>query len=395
MIIIKIPHFFTPGAASGKFPSTPWTGLILILLLLTGGCSKKQAIVLPPAKVSVIKAIQTDVPIYEEFVAQVYGLSDVEIRTRVEGWVTAVRFKEGSVVQKGDLLYEIDDIQYKTRVDAAASDLAKANTEMVRAKNELDRVKPLTELNALSKQDLDNAEASYKAAVASAQAAKAVLENAQIELGYTKVRALIGGVIGISNARVGDYVSRASASSVLTTISDVQQVRVRFQISEREFLRIAKMTKEEIQKMRQIQLVLADGSLYPLNGTVDFANREIDPKTGTITVESTFMNPSGILRPGLFVKVRVLVSTYKGAVVIPQRAVFQLQSVFQVFSVTDSSTLKASMIETGPKSGEGWVVTKGLKAGDKVAIIGNAQLTLNSKIEEVPTAWPDSTATKK
>lgn len=365
------------------------------LIFLCASCTKKQALVLPPAKVSVIKAIQADVPIFEDFVAQVYGLSDVEIRTRVEGWVTGMHFKEGSQVAKGTLLYTIDDIQYKTRVDGAASDLAKARTEVVRTKNELERVKPLTELNALSKKDLDNADASYKAAVASEQAANSVLENARIELGYTKVYALIGGVIGISNARVGDYVSRTSASSVLTTISDVKDVRVRFQISEREFLRVAQMAKEEIQSMRKIQLVLADGSLYPQPGEVNFANREIDPKTGTITIESTFPNPKGILRPGLFVKVRVLLTTYKDAVMIPQRAVFQLQSIFQVFSVSDSSTLKASIIETGPKSGDGWVVTKGLKAGDKVAVIGNANLTLNSKIEEVPTVWPDSASAKK
>ena len=364
-------------------------------LILFAACAKKQTVVMPPAKVSVIKAVQADVPIYEDFVAQVYGLSDVEIRARVEGWITGVHFKEGSQVEKGSLLYTIDDIQYKTRVDAAASDLAKARTEVVRTKNELDRVKPLSDLNALSKKDLDNADASYKAAVASEQAANSVLDNTKIELGYTRVYAVIGGVVGISNARVGDYVSRASASSVLTTISDIQSVRVRFQISEREFLRIAQMAQEEIRRMRKVQLVLADGNLYAQTGEVNFANREIDPKTGTITVESSFPNPKGLLRPGLFVKVRVLLSTYKDAVVIPQRAVFQLQSVFQVFSVTDSSTLKASMIETGPKSGDGWVVTKGLKAGDKVAIIGNANLTLNSKIEEVVTAWPDTTSVKK
>ncbi len=370
-------------------------GSLLMLALIHAGCSKKQEVVMPPAKVSVVKAIQKDVPIYEEFVAQVYGLSDVEIRSRVEGWVTGVHFREGSQVSKGDLLYTIDDIQYKIRVDGAASDLARAKTEVVRTQNELERVRPLTELNALSKKDLDNADAAYKAALASEQAAKSVLENAKIELGYTHVYALIGGTIGISNARVGDYVSRIAASSVLTTISDVKSVRVRFQLSERELLRIARMAREEIQAMRKVELILADGSLYPLGGEVNFANREIDPKTGTITIESTFANPQGLLRPGLFVKVRVLFTTFKNAIMVPQRAVFQLQSVFQVFSVTDSSTLKASIIETGPKSGDGWVVTKGLKAGDKVAIIGNANLTLNSKIDEVATAWPDSTGNKK
>jgi len=369
-------------------------GVSIFLILVAIGCTKKQAVVMPPAKVTVIKAIQKDVPLYEEYVAQVFGLSDVEIRSRVEGWVTGVHFKEGSQVAKGDLLYTIDDIQYKTRVDGAASDLARSRTEVVRAKNELDRVKPLAQLNALSQKDLDNADAAYKAAVAEEQAAQSVLENAKIELGYTRVYALIGGVVGISNARVGDYVSRAGNTSVLTTVSEVKSVRVRFQLSEREFLRIARMAKEDIQRMKKVELLLADGTLYPLTGEVNFANREIDPKTGTITVESTFANPSGMLRPGLFVKVRVLFSTLKDAILIPQRAVFQLQSVFQVFSVTDSSTLKASMIEMGPKSGDGWVVTKGLKAGDKVAVIGNANLTLNSKIEEVATVWPDSTSDK-
>jgi membrane fusion protein (multidrug efflux system) len=364
------------------------------LMMVVVGCAKKQAVVMPPAKVTVIKAIQKDVPLYEEYVAQVFGRSDVEVRSRVEGWITSVNFKEGSQVSKGDLLYTIDDIQYKTRVDAAASDLAKARTEVVRAKNELNRVQPLAQLNALSQKDLDNADAAYKAAVAAEQASQSVLENSKIELGYCHVFALISGVVGISNARVGDYVSRVSTSSVLTTVSDIENVRVRFQLSEREYLRISRMALTDIQRMKKVELLLADGTLYPLSGEVNFANREIDPKTGTITVESTFANPKGLLRPGLFVKVRVLFSTFKDAILIPQRAVFQLQSVFQVFSVSDSSTLKASMIEMGPKFGDGWVVTKGLKAGDKVAVIGNANLTLNSKIEEVPTTWPDTTRVK-
>ncbi len=362
-------------------------GAILILV----GCAKKQTVVMPPAKVTVVKAIQKDVPLYEEYVAQVFGLSDVEIRSRVEGWVTGVHFKEGSQVNKGDLLYTIDDIQYKTKVDAAASDLARAKTEVVRAKNELNRVKPLTELNALSQKDLDNADAAYHAALAEEQAAKSVLENAQIELGYTKVHALIGGVVGISNARAGDYVSRLSSSSVLTTISDVKSVRVRFQISEREYLRISRMAFAEIQRMKKVELLLADGTLYPLPGEVNFANREIDPKTGTITVESTFPNSNGLLRPGMFVKTRVLFSTYANAVLVPQRSILQLQTLSQVFIVTDSSTLKAVIIETGPKVGDGWIVKKGLKSGDKVAIVGTVSLTPNSKIEQVEMKWPTDT----
>lgn len=364
--------------------------LILLLALSVAGCGKKETVILPPVKVNVVKAIENDVPLYEDFVAQVYGESDVAIRSRVEGWVTSVNFKEGSAVKKGDLLYIIDDVQYQTRVDREASNLTSAKTELVRAQNELNRVKPLTELNALSQKDLDNATAAYEAAQAQVKASEASLQNAKIEFGYTRVYAPFNGVVGISNVRVGDYASRAGSSSVLTTISSISGVRVRFQISEREYLRIAAMTKEELASARKnIQLILADGSIYSEKGEVNFADREIDPKTGTLTIEATFANPSGLLRPGMFVKTRVLLSTYPNAVMVPQRSVFQLQSLAQVFTVTDSSTLKVTIVETGPKVGDAWIIKKGIKAGDKVAVIGTASLTPQSKIEVVEMKWPD------
>lgn len=362
-------------------------GLILALL---AGCGKKEALVLPPQKVNVIKAIQQDVPLYEDFVAQVYGAADVDIRTRVEGWVTTIEFKEGSKVKKGALLYVIDDIEYKNRVDRAASELARAKTELVRADNELSRVRPLTELNALSKKDLDNAIASYDAAKAQVGATEATLQNAKVELGYTRVYAPFDGIAGISNVRVGDYVSRVGGSSVLTTVSSIEGVRVRFQISEREYLRIAQMTAEELASARKdVQLILADGSVYSEKGQINFADREIDPKTGTLTVEAIFSNPKGLLRPGLFVKTRVLMSTAQGAVLVPQRSVFQLQNLTQLYTVTDSSTLKATTVVTGPKVGDGWIIKSGLKPGDRVAVIGNASLTPNSKIEVVEIKWPE------
>jgi membrane fusion protein (multidrug efflux system) len=365
--------------------------VITLLILTVAACGKKtETVTLPPVKVNVVKAIENDVPLYEDFVAQVYGESDVDIRSRVEGWVTSVNFKEGSAVKKGDLLYVIDDVQYQTRVDREASNLASAQTELVRAQNELNRVKPLTELNALSQKDLDNAKASYEAAQAQVKAAEASLQNAKIEYGYTRVYAPFSGVVGISNVRVGDYASRAGASSVLTTISNISGVRVQFQISEREYLRIANMTQEEISSAKKnVQLLLADGSLYPEKGEVNFANREIDPKTGTLTIEAIFPNPKGLLRPGMFVKTRLLLSTYPNAVLVPQRSVFQLQSLAQVFTVSDSSTLKVTIVETGPKVGDAWIIKKGLKAGDKVAVIGTASLTPNSKIEAVEMKWPD------
>lgn len=373
-----------------KFLTLSKNALLLLIILVTACGKKDEAVTLPPVKVNIVKAVQSDVPLYEDFVAQVYGMSDVDIRSRVEGWVTSVNFKEGSSVKKGDLLYVIDDIQYQTRVDREASDLARAKTELVRAQNELSRVRPLTEMNALSQKDLDNAVASFEAAQAQVGATEASLQNARIELGYTRVYAPFDGIVGISNVRVGDYVSRMGGTSVLTTISSVSGVRVRFQISEREYLRIAQLTPEELSASKKnVQLILADGSTYQHKGEVNFADREIDPKTGTLTVEASFPNPEGLLRPGLFVKTRVLLNTYPGAVLIPQRSVFQLQNLAQVYVVTDSSTLKASSVETGPKVGDGWIIKKGLKAGDRVAVVGTVSLTPNSKIEPVEMKWPE------
>jgi membrane fusion protein (multidrug efflux system) len=366
--------------------------VLFLLVSVFAGCKEKAAVTLPPIKVNVVKAVVEDVPLYEDFVAQTYGLSDVEIRARVEGWVTSVNFKEGSAVKKGDLLYVVDDVQYKTRVDREASELAKSKTELVRSQNELSRVKPLTELNALSKKDLDNATASFEAAQAQVSASQASLSNAKIEYGYTRIYAPFDGIIGISNARVGDYVSRAGSTSVLATISSVGSVRVRFQISEREYLRIAKMSKEELTAAKKnVQLILADGSLYAHKGEVNFANREIDPKTGTLTIEAIFPNPDALLRPGLFVKTRVLLSTSPQAVLVPQRAVLQLQSLSQVFVVNDSSTLKTRIVEVGQKVDDAYIITKGLKAGDKVAVVGTLGLTPNSKIEEVEMKWREDT----
>ncbi|OOG73128.1 efflux RND transporter periplasmic adaptor subunit [Algoriphagus sp. A40] len=373
-----------------KFPintKTQFLGSLSLLFLLVA-CKEEVVTVAPPMQVNVVKAIQNDVPLYEEFVAQVYGKSDVDIRARVEGWVTSVNFKEGSVVKKGDLLYTIDDIEYKNNLDRQASEVTRAQTELVRAENELNRVRPLTEMNALSKKDLDNAVAEYEAAKAHVASTQSTLENAKIELGYTRVTSPFEGIIGISNVRVGDYVSRVGGTSVLTTISSVDGVRVRFQISEREYLRIAQLSPEELSNARKsVELLLADGTVFPEKGEIDFANREIDPKTGTLTIEASFPNPSGLLRPGLFVKTRVLLKTASAAVMIPQRAVFQLQNLNQVFTVSDSSTLKATTIEAGQKVGDAWIITSGLKPGDRVAIIGSAGLTANAKIEVIEQAW--------
>lgn len=372
------------------FSRPEWKYLIaLVAGSFLVGCKKAEVAAPPPIKVNVIKAVQQDVPLYEDFVSQVYGSSDVDIRARVEGWVISVDFKEGSQVRKGDLLYVMDDVEYRNRVSRAESDLTRAKTELVRTESELSRVRPLTELNALSKKDLDNAVAAFEAAKAHVEATEASLRNAKIELGYTRVYAPFDGVVGISNVRVGDYISRTGSNSILTTISSIGAVRVRFQISEREYLRLARLDQEQRKTLRDVKLILADGTTYSETGQVNFANREIDPATGTLTIEASFPNPNGLLRPGLFVKTRVLMSMVPGAVLVPQRAVIQLQTLAQVFVVTDSSTVKTQVVEVGAKVNDAWIITKGIKPGDRVAVVGVASLTTNTKIEAVDMKWPE------
>ncbi|MCF1752929.1 efflux RND transporter periplasmic adaptor subunit [Mariniradius sediminis] len=370
--------------------------LILVAVMLPWtACKKTEVVELPPVQINAVKAIQQDVPIFEEFVAQVYGESDVDIRSRVDGWVTSLNFREGTFVKKGTLLYTIDDIQYQTSVDREKSQVASAQTELVRAQNELSRVRPLAEMNALSKQDLDNAVASYEAAASRVRAAEASLANSKIELGYTRVYAPFDGIIGISNFRVGDYVTRMGTTSVLATISSVGAVRVRFQISEKEYLRLSRLTKEEIEQTRKnVHLVLADGTEYEGVGEINLADREIDPKTGTLTVEARFPNPTGVLRPGLFVKARILVTTIPNAVLVPQRAVIQQQHLSQVFTINASGGIQAVPVTTGPKSGDGWVINSGVKAGDLVAILGTASLTPDTKITVNEQAWPEKAPAK-
>lgn len=362
--------------------------LILSTVLFAGitSCKPKTAKTSPPVEVSVIKAQQTNVPIYQEYVGQTYGLADVDIRARVEGWVTGVHFKEGTKVKKGTLLYTIDDIQYQTRVDQAAGNLASAKTEVARAQSQLNRVKPLAEMNALSKQDLDNAVAELNAAKARQQVTEAGLQNAKIELGYAKVYAPIDGIIGISNVRVGDYVSRTS-SNILSTVSQTGTVRVRFQITETEYLRFAREFRKINEQMREVSLILPDNSVFNEKGHVDFANRQIDPQTGSITLEASFANQSGLLRPGLYVKVQLLTQNFANAIVVPQRAVTQLQNLYQVFVVDNTNTLKVKVIEPGPRVGDMWIINKGLAQGERVALIGTMALTDKSKVTPVETKW--------
>jgi len=347
--------------------------------------------------VNVVLAGKKNIPTYSEYVGQVYGLSDINIDPRVQGWITGMYFKEGSLVQKGSLLYTIDDQPFVNELDAAKAELARSQTLMENKKSELGRVKPLAEMNALSQRDLDFAAANYEASLNEVKIAQARVENAKIELGYTKMTAPITGIIGISKVQVGDYVRLATPGSGINTISSLGEVRVRFPISENDYLSFAREFRKDPSTVNfsevPVNLILGDGSIFAETGRLQLTNRQIDPTTGSILIQALFKNASGVLRPGQYVKVRFRTGEYNNAIVIPQQSVNQLQNVYQVFLLTDSNTLKPTLIKVGNRVGSNWIVNEGLKEGDKVVIVGSSFLSPAMIVKPVIMKWNyDSTS---
>lgn len=345
-------------------------------------------------EVSVVEAGQRTVPIYAEYVGQTFGQSDVEIRSRVEGWVQSINFKEGSAVNKGQLLYVIQDDELRDKEQAAVAQLSQANILLVKAKSDLDRVKPLAEMNALSKRDLDAAQATYDAQGEAVNSAKAALSNARTQLSYARITAPISGTIGLSAVQVGDYVKNIGQPP-LNTISAVGAMRVRFSITENDYLRFRQeMTKEGLEKL-EVQFILNDGSVFPETGRLDFTNREIDPATGSLLVQAVVENKSHLLRPGQYVKVRFKSAEIKDAILVPQQAINQMQDVYMAFIVNDSNKITPRPVQAGERVGSNWIITDGLKPGEKVALVGNMIIKPGITIKPVMKPYSyDSTSTK-
>ena len=355
---------------------------------------KNAAEVVP--EVTVVEAGQKTIPLYVEYVGQTYGQSDVEIKPRSEGWVQGIHFKEGSVVSKGQLLYTIQDDELRDRVQAAQAQVAEANILQVKAKSDLDRVVPLVEMNALSKRDLDAAQATYDAQKQAVVAANAALNNARVQLGYSKITAPLSGFIGISKVQVGDYVSKGIGQAPINTISAVGAMRVRFGITENDYIKFKAKADAKALRSLDVQFILNDGTVFPETGKLDFANREIDPTTGSLLVQAIVENKSRLLRPGQYVKVRFQTEEIPNAILVPQEAVNQMQSIFMAFVVDDSSRLKPTPVKTGARVGSNWVITEGLKPGDKVALVGNALIKPGTVVKPVMKQYSyDSTSVNK
>ncbi|MCB0480382.1 MAG: efflux RND transporter periplasmic adaptor subunit [Flavobacteriales bacterium] len=365
---------------------------IFLMLVLTQpflACKSEAPKEAATPKVEVIDVITTDVPIYEDFVGQVYGMVDIPIRARVHGFLEGIHFTEGRSVTKGQLLYSIDPQPYLAEVAEQKSRLAESKTEMTRSKNELVRYEELIKTRAVSQSDYDATKAQAEAAVSAVEAAQANVTMSEINLGYCKIVSPSDGLIGKTLAKVGEFVGKEPNPVILNTVSDVSDVRVNFFLTESQYLLIAReflgksgaKTGEPNSNRNNLELILSDGTKHEFKGKVDFINREVDASTGSMLVQSSFPNPTGLLRPGQYAKVRVLFESAIGALLVPERCLVELQGSYSIFTLGDSNKVVAKQITIGSKFGDLRIVESGLTKSDKIILSGSAGMRSGSVVE--------------
>jgi membrane fusion protein (multidrug efflux system) len=353
---------------------------VLVAATLLAACGAEAPPAAKPPEIEVFEVVARDTRITQDFVGQTRGSTDIPIRARVEGFLESRNFSEGRAVTKGQLLYTIDPRQFNAKVVEAQGRLAESRTMLAKARADLARIKPLAEMKAVSQQDLDASVAQRDAALGSVQATEAQVDLANIELGYTRVHSPIDGFIGISQAEVGEFVGAAPNPVVLNFVSLTDPIRVRFSINERDYLRLSRAMAKRRRQGREItaqeraeldvELILADGSIHSHKGEIVASDAAMNPDTGTFTFEADFANPDAIVIAGQFARVRMAVENRRDALLIPQRAVAELQGNFRVFAVDEDGAVQMKEVKLGPQVGRMMIVESGLAAGDRVAIEG-------------------------
>ncbi|WP_053991590.1 efflux RND transporter periplasmic adaptor subunit [Mangrovimonas sp. TPBH4] len=366
--------------------------IVLLVLLLFGCKHEAEKPMVLVTSVDVIKLEAKTVPIYKDFVGQVFGIKDIPIRARVDGFLEGMHFEEGNRVEKGELLYSIDSQSFEAEVARVNSDVSAAKTLLAKSNSDYNRIKPLADLNAVSKSDLDGATARKEAADAELKAALASLEIANINLGHCKIYAPINGVIGKTLATEGEYVGKQPNPIILNTVSDIDTVRVQFFLSEAEYLTFMKRligthqnTDEKFKTIADkqiLELVLSDNSIHQYKGHLDFLDRNIDPSTGSILLQASFPNPDRLIRPGQFTKVRALVNQRENTILVPQKAVQEIQGQYMVFVVGNDGVVQIRNIEVFKNYKDYYIVEKGLEPGEQV-IVDEVQ-KVKSKMKVAP-----------
>jgi RND family efflux transporter MFP subunit len=355
----------------------------------------------PSPEVAVVEVEQRDVPIYGEWIGTLDGFVDADVRAQVTGYLQHQGYQEGSFVKEGQLLFQIDPRPFQAVVDQAQGNLDQAtanlaNAEAVQRRTQLDvnRYTPLAKEQAASQQDLDNAVQNNLAAIATVatakaqiQTAQAALETAKINLDFTRLIAPIDGIAGQAQLQVGALASPSSGA--VTTVSTLDPIKVYFTVSESEYLAWRKRfptdtENEAAEKYVRLQIILADGSTYPRDGTVYFADRQVDPNTGAIRIAGLFPNPGNILRPGGYAKVRAATNVQQGALLVPQRAVSEVQGGYQVAVVDDQNKVSIRAVQVGDQVGTDWIVADGLKRGDRVVAEGVQKVRTGMHVNPKP-----------
>ncbi|PWU11735.1 MAG: efflux transporter periplasmic adaptor subunit [Verrucomicrobia bacterium] len=347
----------------------------------------------PPPTVQVIKAAKMDVPIFKEWVGTTNGYQNADILARVTGYLVRQDYVEGSFVKAGTVLFQIDPRPFEATLEQAKAQYAQAYAQAQLAEITLQRNTQLVKNNVISQQQYDTSYQSAKATIAMASAAKANVDSAQLNLQFCTLVAPFDGIVGIAQAQIGSLVGSGS-NVVLTKMSQVDPIKVVFPISEQEYLQASAYINaySALPKERRpplFQLLLANGEVYPYKGKFDFANRQVDPNTGTIQITGLFPNPDHILRPGQYAMVKARVADFKNAIVVPQAAVTQIQGTYQLTLLNSDNTLSTRTVEVGPTYGPLWVITRGLQSGETVVVSGPQKIEPSMKV--VPTAYPTPT----
>jgi RND family efflux transporter MFP subunit len=360
--------------------------LVLSSSFLFLACQSKKLLAPPAPDVEVVSVVQRDVPIYSEWIATLDGYVNADIKPQVTGYVVSQEFKEGSFVRKGQVLFQIDMRPFQAVLDQAKAQLAEDVAQASRIQHDVDREIPLAKENAIAQQQLDDDVQASLAAQATVKSAQAQVEQAQLNLDFTHVTSLIDGIVGIAQIQIGNLVT---PTTTLTSVSQVNPIKAYFPISEQEYLHYAARINAHNQQdvpsdAPPIELILSNGTTYPHKGTLLETNRQVDITTGSIEVVCAFPNPNNILRPGQYGRVRAAGDTRKGALLIPQRAVTELQGIYQVAVVGNDNKVDIRPVKVGERVGEMWIVDSGVRAGERVVVEGLQKLTPGAEVRIIP-----------
>jgi membrane fusion protein (multidrug efflux system) len=337
------------------------------------GCKPAPPAAPPPPTVEVAAVTQADVPIYHDWIGTLDGLVNATIRAQVTGYLIKQNYREGDVIKKGDMLFEIDPRPFQAALDQANGQLAQTEARLGKTELDVKRYAPLLKDKAVSQEEYDDAVQANLEAKAAVLTAKAQVEQAQLSLGFTRIASPIDGIASIAKGQIGDLVGPATGE--LTTVSTVDPIKAYYNVTEQAYINFANLFAKESErserlKQLEIQLILADGTVYPQAGQIYAPDRAIGPTTGALRLEAIFPNPDSALRPGQFVRVRVKFDTKHDALMIPQRAVTELQGAYQVALIGADNKVHVQPVRVGERSGSLWIIEQGLQPGQRVVVEG-------------------------